>query len=103
MLQLQSEGQKKKKEKIQPQVQSCGKDSHKEDTITNFIQKFQQALKSLADMSWHTTPPDGSEMMHLFVQKFLRTSHKDPICDKLFFSMRESFAIKSLDNHFHLL
>ena len=43
------------------------------DMITNFMQKFQQALKTLADVSSHTTPPDESEMMHLFVQKCLRT------------------------------
>ena len=46
---------------------------HPKDTITNFIQKFQRALKTLADVSRHTTPPDESEMMHLFVQKCLRT------------------------------
>ena len=46
---------------------------HPKDTITNFIQKFQQALKTLADVSRHTMPPDESEMTHLFVQKCLRT------------------------------
>ena len=46
---------------------------HPKDMIMNFIQKFQQALKTLADASRHTTPPDESEMIHLFVQKCLRT------------------------------
>ena len=40
---------------------------HPKDTITNFIQKFQWSLKTLADVSRHTMPPDESEMMHLFV------------------------------------
>ena len=46
---------------------------HPKDTITNFIQKYQRALKTLADVSRHTTPPDESEMMHLFVQKCLNS------------------------------
>ena len=36
---------------------------HPKDAITNSIQKFQQALKTLADVSRHTMPPDESEMM----------------------------------------
>ena len=44
---------------------------HPKDTITNSIQKFQQELIILAAVSRHTTPPDESEMMHLFVQKCL--------------------------------
>ena len=46
---------------------------HPKDTITNFIQKFQRALKTLADVSIGTPAPDPSHTINLFIQKCLRT------------------------------
>ena len=61
---------------------------HPKDTITNFIQKFQRALKTLADISRHMTPPDESEMMHLFVQKCLRTVSEGSDLRQTYFSTK---------------
>ena len=46
---------------------------HPKDTIINFIQKFQRALKTLADVSIGIPAPDPSHTINLFIQKCLRT------------------------------
>ena len=66
---------------------------HPKDTITNFIQKFQRALKILADVSIGTPTPDLSHTINLFIQKCLRTVPEGSDLRQLCFSINELCAI----------
>ena len=46
---------------------------HPKDTITNFVTKYNRALKTLADISIGFAPPSEYDRINMFIQKCLDT------------------------------
>ena len=46
---------------------------HPKDTITNFVTKYNRALKTLADVSIGFAPPSEYDRINMFIQKCLNT------------------------------